>query len=242
MLTVPFRRAGNVSFSADLIPVGWVTHPPNWRGDINHLLRELEDLYIPTNERSLRRVQRKGEELDKHVRGWSHSVMEVLPRGLPLNPDERYVVSLFLAQQRRLNLQMDAFQPDNSLWGTAKQFFPFLGPKVDPNAVIAVHRIVAMRIDSDIERTARFYCEDRGIPGDSDLAVDWRVALRFMAQSVYSRIGNQDPKKLMQTPGRFELALVARDLAGDIEAKRQTMLTARKLDPSVPRRRREDVA
>ncbi|MEP6872701.1 MAG: hypothetical protein ABI939_12750, partial [Anaerolineaceae bacterium] len=84
------------------------------------MLRELDDLYIPANERQLRNVQCKGDELDKQVRIWAQCVLGVLPRGLPLNDDEKYLFSLFLAQQRRLNLQMDADQPDNSLLGTAK--------------------------------------------------------------------------------------------------------------------------
>lgn len=214
------------------------------RGATTNLLREFEEIYIPTNERSLRRVQRKGEELDKHVRNWAHQVIEILPRGLTLNPDERYLVSLFLAQQRRLNLQMDAFEPDNSLWGTAKTFFPFLGQKVDGDAIIAVHRIVALRLDSDIERTVRFYCEDQGIALESDAAVDWRVGIRFMAQSIYSRVGSMEPKKLLNTPGRFELALVSRDLSADVVEKREAMLatSTRRLDPSLPRRRRADIA
>jgi hypothetical protein len=189
------------------------------------LLRELDDLYIPANERQLRTIQRKSDELDKLVRAWAQSVIEVLPRGLPINDDEKYLFCLFLAQQRRVNLQMDAFQPDNSLLGTARQLFMFSGARPDPDAFAAVHRIVATRLDCDIDRASRFFCVDNGIDPECEAAIDWRVGIRFMAQSVYSRLSNVEPKKLVASPRRFELAAISRDLSSDITEKRQAMLS-----------------
>jgi hypothetical protein len=186
---------------------------------------EFDELYIPTSDRQLRRVQKKGEELDKQVRTWAQAVIGVLPRGLPLTDDEKYIFSLFLALQRRLNLQMDAFVPDTSLIATAKSLLPIPGTRQDPDAYIAAHRIVAMHLDSDVDRACRFYCEDNGVDPESESAIDWRVALRFMAQSVYSRLSNVDPKRLAMSPRRFELAVVARDLAGDITEKRSAMFS-----------------
>lgn len=189
------------------------------------MLRELSDLYIPSNERQLRTIQRKGEDLDKHVRTWAQSVVEVLPRGLPLNPDEIYLLCLFLAQQRRLNMQMDAFQPDPSLWASVRATIPFMGKTVDPQVFGAVHRVVATRLDSDIDRAGTFFCQDHHIPPESEPAIDWRVATRFMAQSIYSRVATLDPKKIGASPRRFEIALMARDLAADIVDKRHAMFT-----------------
>jgi hypothetical protein len=202
------------------------------------LLRELGDLYIPANERQLRAVQRRGDELDKNVRQWAQSVVDLLPRGLPLNSDETYILSLFIAQQRRLNVQMDSTRPqdDNSVWGVAKQFLPFAGTPQNGEVSSAAHRLVAARLDSDLERACRFYCEDNGVQPDCEEAIDWRVAIRFMAQSVYSRVSGGDIKKVAMSPKRFELALVARDLASDIEERRQRMFS---LNVTVDRRRRE---
>ncbi|MEO8458577.1 MAG: hypothetical protein ABI559_12295 [Chloroflexota bacterium] len=185
---------------------------------------ELNDLYVPTGDRQLRHVQRKGEELDKQVRIWAQTVLSVLPRGLPLDDDEKYLYCLFSAAQRRLNLQLDAFLPDNSLLATAKSLLP--GSHQDPESFAAIHRIVALRLDSDIERGIRFYCEDNGVDPESERAIDWRVAIRFMAQSIYSRGSNLDVKRLPMSPRRFELAVVARDLASDVTEKRAAMLAA----------------
>jgi hypothetical protein len=189
------------------------------------LIRDFEfnELYIPQSDGQLRAVQKKGDELDKQVRLWAQAVLAVLPRGLPLDDDEKYLFCLFLAQQRRLNLQLDAFLPDNSFFGTAKQLLPFRG-QPDLDSFGAIHRIVHQRLDSDIERGCRFYCEDFGIDAECERAIDWRVAIRFMAQSIYSRISNLDPKRLQMSPRRFELAVIARDLASDISEKRQAML------------------
>lgn len=186
---------------------------------------EFDELYIPTSDRQLRHVQRKGEELEKQVRTWAQAVIGVLPRGLPLDDDEKYIFSLYLAQQRRLNLQMDAFVPDTSLLAAAMSLLPIPGARRDPDALVAVHRIVAMHLDSDVDRASRFYCEDNGVDPECDRAIDWRVALRFMAQSVYSRLSNVDPKRLAMSPRRFELAVVARDLSSDVTEKRSAMLS-----------------
>lgn len=185
---------------------------------------EFDELYIPTSDRELRQVQRKGEELEKQVRTWAQAVLAVLPRGLPLNDDEKYIFSLFLAQQRRLNMQMDAFVPDTSLLATAMSLLPIPGTRHDPDTVVAAHRIVTMHLDSDVDRACRFYCEDNDVDAECERAIDWRVALRFMAQSVYSRLANVDPKRLAMSPRRFELAVVARDLSSDITEKRSAML------------------
>jgi hypothetical protein len=192
------------------------------RGDAT-VLRELGELYIPANERDLRRVQRKGDELDRHVRNWAQSVTHILPRGLPLNPDETLIFSLYLAQQRRLNLQMDANQPEAGFWASFKRTLPIPVAPPDVETQRNVHRLLAARLDSDIDRAATFFCTDNRVPADSEPAIDWRVAICFMAQSVYSRVATVDPRKIPAHPRRFELALVARDLAGDVITKRHRM-------------------
>lgn len=187
------------------------------------MLQELDELYIPTNERQLRSIQRKGDELDHLVRGWAQAVIGVLPRGLPLNADEMYLFSLFLAQQRRLNAQMDAHQTDATMWSTLKQSLPFTAKTTNPEVLRAIHRVVAQRLDSDIDRAANFFCKDRGVPPESEPAIDWRVAIRFLSQSIYTRVSHLELKKLPSNPARFELALVARDLSADVVEKRHRM-------------------
>ena len=152
--------------------------------------------------------------------------MDILPRGLPLNADELLIFSLFLAQQRRLNIQMDSGQPDNSLWATVRKGLPLPERQPDFEEIRGVHRIVTTRLDSDIDRASTFFCTDHRVPSDSEPAIDWRVALRFMAQSVYSRVSAIEPKKMLNHPRRFELALVARDLAAEVADRRHKMFGA----------------
>lgn len=199
------------------------------------MLRELGELYIPTNDRQLRAVQRRGEDLDKHVRNWAQSVVELMPRGLPLNPDETFVLCLFLAQQRRLNLQMDTRKPESGFMSAAKALLPTLGHNPNPEINAAAHRLVAARLESDIERACRFFCEDNAVQPECEAAIDWRVSIRFMAQSVYSRVSDSDLKRVALSPRRFELALVARDLSSDIANRRQNMFA---LNVTVDRRKR----
>ncbi len=186
----------------------------------------LDGLYVPENEGQLRRAQRQGEELDKRVRAWAESAIRVLPRGLPVNSHEVYVLSLFLAQQRRLNVQMDLREPDYSVVGTIKHALSFIFPQDDPAVAATTHHVLARRLDSEIERACAIYCRDHGVDPKSEPALDWRVAIRFMAQTIYSRLAETEPRNMATTPHRFELSLVARDLATEVEAKRLEMTSA----------------
>ncbi len=186
----------------------------------------LDGLYVPENEQQLRRVQRQGEELDKQVRAWAESAIRILPRGLPINAHEVYVLSLFLAQQRRLNVQMDSREPDYSVVGGIKHALSFVLPQEDPAVNATAHHVLAQRLDSEIERACAIYCRDYGVDPKAEPALDWRVAIRFMAQSIYSRLAEIEPRKMATSPHRFELSLVARDLATEVETRRHEMMAA----------------
>jgi hypothetical protein len=188
------------------------------------LIENVEELYIPQSDRELQRVQRKSEELDRLVRGWAHSVIAILPRGLPMNADETYLLSLFLAHQRRRNLELDGFDTESGLIKTALQAIPFLRQQPEPELLKAAHRNVAARLESDIERACTFFCEDNNVSPDSEPAIDWRVSVRFMAQSIYARACTMDHANVHEDPRRFELALVTRDLACEVTERRHQML------------------
>lgn len=189
-------------------------------------LDPLDGLYVPENEHQLRRAQRRGEELDKQVRAWAESAIRVLPRGLPINSHEVYVLSLFLAQQRRLNVQMDLRTPDYSVVDAIRHALSFLFPQDDPAVAATTHHVLAQRLESEIERACAIYCRDYGVDARSEPALDWRVAIRFMAQSIYSRLAETEPREMATSPHRFELSLVARDLATEVEARRSDMMGA----------------
>lgn len=196
------------------------------------MLGQLNELYIPPDERTLRRVQQKGQELDRQVRGWAQALIDLLPRGLSLQPDEVHILCLFLAQQRRLNLELDARDPPDTLRSRLGRVLPFL-PDVeeDPDALRAIHRIVAVRLESDIDRACGYYCNNHNIPPVTDPAIDWRVAIRFMAQSIHNIMSQADLRRFDSSPQRFELAMVARDLAAAVNDKRKAMLMAFRAEP-----------
>ena len=198
------------------------------------MLGQLDDLYIPQDERTLRRIQRRAEELDKRVRAWAQLVVEVLPRGLSLHEDELYILSLFLANQRRLNLQMDALNPRQNLRSRLARALPLpfaADTHEDPDILRAVHRTVSTRLESDIDRACGFFCRDLNIPPISDPAIDWRVAIRFMAQSLHALASKVDMKDYYNSPARFEMAVLARDLAAAVVGRRRTMLESFSPEP-----------
>jgi len=189
------------------------------------LLSQHEDLYIPHDERTLRRVQRKLDELDKQVRAWADDLVAVLPKGLALLSDEYDLLALYLAQQRRRNLELDAENGEGTFRSRLGQFLPFLAEDEDEWEISnAAHRMVSTRLESDIDRATDFFCRDHNLPGLVEPVIDWRVAIRYLAQRLHHIACQIDLKRELATsPLRFELALAARDLASDAVDKRHRM-------------------
>jgi len=196
--------------------------------------QQIGDLYIPQDERTLRVVQRRGEVLDRTVHDWSSTVMGVLPKALPLIPDELLIARLFLAQQRRLNLELDARDPQTTVRNRLGRVLPFVGDgSSDIDMLRAVHRIVSTKLESDIDRACGLYCEGQSIPAVSDPVIDWRVAMRFMAQGLHRIASQIDFKRDYATSSkRFELALFAREAASDVSQRRRAMLSSFQKEPS----------
>jgi hypothetical protein len=189
------------------------------------LLSQHEDLYIPHDERTLRRVQRKLDELDNQVRDWADSLVDVLPRGLALLTEEYELLALYLAQQRRRNLELDAENGEETFRARLGRFLPLLAEAQDEWEITnAAHRMVSTRLESDIDRTTDFFCRDHGLPGLVEPVIDWRVAIRYLAQRLHHIASQMDLRRGFATsPLRFELALTARDLAVDVLEKRRRL-------------------
>ena len=191
------------------------------------MLSQHEDLYIPHDERTLRRVQRKVDEVDKQVRAWSDYLVDVLPKGLALLDAELDLLALYLAQQRRRNLELDEQNGKETLRTRLGRYVPFLAEDADEWEIVnAAHRMVSTRLEADIDRATDFFCRDHGLPGLVEPVIDWRVAIRYLAQRIHHIACQLDLRhELATSPLRFELALTARDLAGDVVDKRRVMFT-----------------
>lgn len=190
------------------------------------MLTQHENLYIPADERTLQRLQRRVNELDKRARDWAQLLVSVLPRGISLLPEESDLLRLFLAQQRRRNAEMDIQNGVQTARSRLGRILPFIGDEqAELDMAQAAHRMVATRLESDIDRATDFFCRDRSLPGLLEPVLDWRVAIRYMAQRLHHVACHMNLKRdLTTSPLRFELALTARDLAGDVLDKRRRML------------------
>lgn len=190
------------------------------------MISQHEDLIVPHDERTLRRVQRKVTAIDRQVREWGDQVVGILPKGLALLDEELDLLALYLAHQRQKNLHMDSQYPDETIRTRIARIIPLLAESEDEIEITdAAHRMVSTRIESDIERATDFFCRDSGLPGLVEPVIDWRVAIRYMAQRLHHIACELDLKRELATsPARFEMALTARDLASDIVDKRTVML------------------
>ena len=190
------------------------------------MISQHEDLIIPHDERTLQRVQRRLSQVDGEVRAWADEVVAALPKGLALLDEEIDMLALFLAHQRQRNRQMDAQYPEETMRTRIARFVPILAPSDDDLEITdAAYRMVATRLESDIDRATDFFCRDYGLPGLVEPVIDWRVAIRYMAQRLHHIACELDLKReLASSPARFEMALTARDLSSDIVEKREKML------------------
>jgi len=162
------------------------------------------------------------------VREWAGVVIEVLPRSLPLVDEELKITHLFLAQQHRLNVELDARSPQVTLRTRIGRLLPIpVSGSPDLDVIRAVHRIVSTRLESDIDRACAAYCEGQGVPPVSDPAIDWRVAMRFMAQGLHRIASQIDMRREYATSAkRFDLALFAREASADVIQRRRTLFAA----------------
>jgi hypothetical protein len=200
------------------------------------MVTELETIYVPQDERSLRKVQRRVDEIDRRARNWAAAVSEVLPNGLLLLDEEAALLRLFMAQQRRLNHEMDARIIEETPFTKLSRALPFLTSPEDQLSLIReAHRTVAARLESEIDRDFYAFCEPRGIEAMSEQAIDWRVAIRYLAQDLHRLLSRVNlGREYYQSPQRFEVALRARDLAADIVTRREIMLDSAVLDTLSP--------
>jgi hypothetical protein len=141
--------------------------------------------------------------------------------------DEYDILALFLAQQRRRNLELDEQSGEETIRSRLAQFIPFLAEEEDAWEINnAAHRMVSTRLEADIDRATDLFCRAHDLPGLVEPVIDWRVAIRYLAQRLHHIASRVDLKRELATsPLRFELALTARDLAADAVDKRQTMLS-----------------
>ena len=190
------------------------------------MVTNLDTLYVPQDERDLRKIQRKVEDIDKRSRSWASEVIGLLPKGLLLLDEENGLLALFLAQQRRLNQELDARNIEETPLTQISRALPFLTSPEDELALLCeAHRTVAAHLESEIDREFYAFCEPRAIEAMSEAAIDWRVAIRYLAQDAHRLLSRINiGREYYQSPHRFEVALRARDLAADIVTRREIML------------------
>ncbi len=62
------------------------------------------------NVGDVRGILRAADVLQRRTIAWASQVLSLLPKRLPLTDAEKELLKLFLAQQRRLNLELDGRQ------------------------------------------------------------------------------------------------------------------------------------
>jgi hypothetical protein len=190
------------------------------------MVSELNTLYVPQDERDLRKIQRRVGEIDRQARDWAAVMVSLMPKGLLMLDEEIELLRLFLSQQRRLNQEIDARRMEETPITQLRRVLPFLtSPEDELRICQEAHRTVAAHLESEIDRAFLAFCEPRTIEPMAEAAIDWRVAIRYLAQEVHRLASPINIRReYYQSPHRFEISLRARDLAGDIVTRREIML------------------
>ena len=183
---------------------------------------------LPRDEASMRRIQRAADVLHRRVLAWASKVIVILPRRLPLTPADVELLRLFLAQQRRLNLELDGHNGHYGLLGSIARALPFFQRGDDEQVDRSAQKLVSSYLEHAIEDAAERFCGQHRLSPTDDIAIDWRVSLRYMAQQIHrlaSRLNLREEPYLI-SPYKFELALVAHELAAEVSERRNLLLEA----------------
>jgi|GEM_PF-4108965 len=177
---------------------------------------------VPWDEARVRCAQRAADRLQDQVMTWAFGVVTILPKGLPLAEEEAELLQLFLAQQRRINLELDSHNGHPKLLKSIARALPFIQRKHDKQIKRAAQRLASSYLDHAIEDTAERFCGLRHLLPTESIALDWRVSLRYMAQQVH-RVASEI--NLKQEPyfvshRKVELALIAHELAAEVVERR----------------------
>lgn len=171
-----------------------------------------QEEYEHIDERLLKGVLQLAHRLDREVRGWTLRMLSLLPAGLPLLGHERELLSLYLAEQRRRNLELDADFPRGI---SPSRVLPFLRNDDEDRSERLAHHLVSYHLEDDIERVVLFFSRECAVSDMDEQVIDWRVSLRYLAQRLYSFA---DGYSMSDAARAFEP--VARQLAQDVTEKR----------------------
>ncbi|HZP25753.1 MAG TPA: hypothetical protein VFB90_01775 [Dehalococcoidia bacterium] len=174
--------------------------------------------YENIDERHLKGVLQRANRLDREVRRWTLRVLELLPRGLPLMGCERELVSFYLSEQRRRNLELDDDFPRPF---AMSQLLPFLRSEQEDAGERMAHHLVSCHLEDDIERVVLFFSRECQVSEMSESIIDWRVSLRYLAQRLYAFAEGGRP---LSAARAFEP--VARQLVQDVREKRRALQLA----------------
>lgn len=186
------------------------------------------DADLPRDEASARRSQRAAEVLYRRVLAWASRVLAILPQRLPLTPADLELLRLFLAQQRRLNLELDGRNGHHSPLAFIAKVLPFLQRGDEEHIARAAHKLASSYLEHAIEDAAERFCGQHRLSPSDDIVINWRVALRYMAQQIHRLASsiNLREEPYLNAPRRYELALIVYELAAEVVERRNLLLEA----------------
>jgi hypothetical protein len=136
---------------------------------------------------------------------------------------ETELLKLFLAQQRRLSLELDGHP---SFLARMVSCWPFRHREDRGVTASVAHRLAASYIEQAIEDAMDRFCGQYGLSPVSAIALDWRVALRYMAQQLHrtTSLMNSRHQHYLSAPSQRQLAGTVLPLAAEVAFRRARLL------------------
>ncbi len=176
------------------------------------------------DERLLREVLQRTDRMERDVQAWSGAATDLLTADLPLKARERELIRLYIAEQRRRNLELDEASSDRNPPGLLYRLvriFPLLRTAVDCTTSRLAHHLLSCHIEDDIERAVFNFSRECQLHELSDEVIDWRVSVRYLAQRLHAFAASREAGEAVVS--RDEFMALAREQAGDIASKRQRL-------------------
>ena len=191
---------------------------------------DIYDDQLPMDEQTVRHIQRQAGLIHHKVTDWASRVLALFPSHLPLSPIEAEILKLYLAQQRRLNLELDGQSGHHSFRTRVAGVLPFPTTTNNPEIAHASHQLACSYLQHQVEDTTDRFCGRQGVSPASQAVIDWRGTIRYLAQRLHhiAHRMNLNNSGHLGSPLKFELALLAHQGAADVAHKRRFLLEGAK--------------
>lgn len=177
------------------------------------------------DEDSIEAFRKKVAEIYGEAIATARNAIAFLPQGLGFTTEELEILRLYLACYHQINRKMDwEKKPEPFLGSLARLLHVKMWGSYQEMASRA-YRGVSILFERKITTAYKRFIKKTGLSEDDESAINWRVKIRYTAQSLYPIIRKMEQDgQWSLSPARFEFSLIARDRSAEVIEARKKMV------------------